>query len=493
MQKATILVADDSILIQELFYDLLQGRGYTVLQGFNGEEAIQQFDLNAPDLVMLDVMMPYCDGLQVLRHIKEASPDSIVVMMTAHGSEETAVEAMKLGADDYLVKPVDYKAVIKLIEDLLRKNRVMLDNKRLKEKIHETETYLAHLIDNVNEAIISTDIDGNIKSFNSAAESLWQANEQSMQGEPLSLLFKNGFKNGYVENMLEITKKEGKYRGEFVFTRSDFIDFPGELSTSLIEVDKGKKEGIVALIRDLSCEKKMRDQLLEAARLASLGKVVDGIAHEIRNPLSSMGGFARRLEKCFSEDSEHKKYLDIILTNVDRLERMLRDIEEYVDFTKLHEADLKSLDLFALVSGIVGMFDFKSTGIKLDPLREKGELPDIYADEDHLKELFINIFKNAMEAMPEGGSLSLDFRIEDNYLCVVIADTGCGIPAEKLKDIYDPFYTSKMSGAGIGLAKAYMIVEEHHGLIDVDSEEGRGTSFTVKLPIERRQIVRMLH
>ena len=123
----------------------------------------------------------------------------------------------------------------------------------------------------------------------------------------------------------------------------------------------------------------------------------------------------------------------------------------------------------------------------------KLDLPEIYADKEHLKELFTNIFENAVEAMPEGGTLAVEFTVEDNYLCVTVEDTGCGIPAERLKDIYDPFYTSRMSGAGIGLAKAYMIVEEHHGLIDVDSEEGKGTSFAIRLPIERRQIVRVIH
>ena len=94
--------------------------------------------------------------------------------------------------------------------------------------------------------------------------------------------------------------------------------------------------------------------------------------------------------------------------------------------------------------------------------------------------------------MPEGGILAVDFKVKDNYLSITVKDTGCGIPAENIKELYDPFYTSKMSGAGIGLAKAYMIVEEHQGFIHVDSEEGKGTSFTIKLPIERRQIVRVI-
>ena len=492
MQRATILVADDSQLIQELLNDLLIKRGFKTLQAENGEEAMRLFESGRPDLVMLDVMMPRYDGLEVLRHIKSLSPDTVVVIMTAHGSEETAVEAMKLGADDYLVKPLAYKDVLKLIDDLLEKSAIRLDNKRLKAKIAETETYLAHLIDNVNEAIISTDREGKIRSFNMAARTLWQADEESMLDRPLSILFKNNVKNGYVEKVLDITKEEGRYSGEFVFIRNDSIDFPGHLSTSLIEGVAAHKEGIVAVIRDLSSEKKLREQLIASARLASLGKVVDGVAHEIRNPLLSMGGFARRLEKDFPEGSEHKKYLDIILADVDRLEKMVKDIEGYVDFARMHEADFKCIDPLALINDVVSAFDFEGAGIALN-IRPPDNLPEIYADRDHLKELFNNIFENAMEAMPGGGDIAVDFKLEDNYISITVEDTGCGIPAGNIKDIYDPFYTSKMSGAGIGLAKVYMIVEEHQGFISVDSEEGKGTSFSIKLPIERRQIVRVIH
>ncbi len=490
MQRATILLADDSQFILELLNDLLLNRGYKTILACNGEEAIKLFESDQPDLIMLDVMMPRYSGLEVLSHIKAVSPDAIVVIMTAHGSEETAVEAMKLGADDYLVKPLDYKQVLKLIDDLLEKNAIKLDNKRLKEKIDETETYLAHLRDNVNEAIISTDRNCNIRSFNMAAETLWQADEKSVLNSPLSVLFKNNLKNGYVEKVLEITKEEGSYNGEFMFIRNDSIEFPGHLSTSVIEGVSSDKEGIVAVIRDLSSEKKLREQLIASARLASLGKVVDGIAHEIRNPLLSMGGFARRLEKDFPDDSAHKKYLDIILADVDRLERMVKDIEEYVDFAKMHKADFMCVDPLAVVNEVLSLFNFEDGGIKLD--MKADHLPEIYADKDHLKELFTNIFKNSVEAMPEGGCLVVEFEVEDNYLSITVEDTGCGIPAENIKDLYDPFYTSKMSGAGIGLAKVYMIVEEHQGFISVDSEEGKGTSFTIKLPIERRQIVRVL-
>ncbi len=487
MGKTKILIADDSPHIQELFHDLFVDRGYEVAQAFNGEDAINAFDREKPEVALLDIMMPRHNGLEVLRYIKKKSPDTVVIMMTAHGSEETAVEAMKLGADDYLVKPLSYKEVLGVVEDLLEKNRIKLENIRLREKVHKTERYLAHLIDNVNEAIISTDPEGRIQSFNRAAERLWGVSEKEVLGSHISVLFKNGEKNGYVGKLFDITKGEGKYSGEFLFTRKDGSQFPGFLSTTVMGEDEDGG-GIVAVIRDLTNEKRLREQIIESTKLASLGKVVEGIAHEVRNPLISIGGFARRMAREMEEKSSNAKYIKAMLQDVNRLEKMVADIEEYVDFARRHKSDCSAVDVRDVIIDSLSDLDLNSAGIELD--LDEAEVPKIYGDRKYLKELFDNLLENAIEAMPGGGKLTVRFRVENNFLVVDISDTGCGIPKEKLDDIYDPFYTSKMSGIGIGLAKVYMIVEEHHGFISVNSVEGKGTTFTLRFPLERRQEVR---
>lgn len=489
MDAVKILVADDSAHIQELFHDIFVNKGYKVLQAYDGEEAISVYDSERPDVVMLDVMMPLLSGMDVLRHIKQESPeDALVVMMTAHGNEETAVEAMKRGADDYLTKPLSYKEVLKIVEELLEKNRIKLENIRLREKIHEAEKYLAHVVDNVNEALISTDRDGNILSFNKAAEGLWHTKSNKVINKPFPSLFKNSRQNGYVGKILEVTKEEGGYSGEFMFVREDDTAFPGYLSTSIMKGERGKKRGVVAVIRDLTDEKRLREQVIESAKLASLGKIVEGIAHEVRNPLISMGGVARRMEKSIGTDKKYGRYLTIIRDDVDRLEKMLKDIEDYVVFARQHKARFKPVNMKHLIENIFSKMMPSVENIELD--MKMPEVQTIYGDEDHLKELFYNIIENAIEAMPKGGRMAVTAAVEDNYLNIVIEDTGCGIPKKKIDDIYDPFYTSKMSGIGIGLSKAYMIVEEHHGFIDVKSEEGKGTLFAVSFPLERRQEAR---
>lgn len=484
-----ILVADDSAMIQELFQDLFAGKGYEVFQAYNGSEAISLFDARRPDVALLDIMMPSVSGLEVLRHIKSSSPAVLVVMMTAHGSEETAVDAMKAGADDYLIKPLSYRKVLALIEELLEKSRVRRENLELRERIHKTESYLAHLVDNISEAVISTDSRGKMLSFNLAAEKLWLASEKDMLGRPFFELFKDGAKNGYVEKITALTGSEGRYQGEFVFRRSKGSTFYGFLSTSAFKGHDGEDGGIVAIVRDMTIEKSLTEQFVESARLAALGKVVDGVAHEVRNPLLSISGFVRRLQKGAAEGGEEGKYFEAINADIARLEKMVGDIEEYVDFAKTHRARFDCLNVVDIIRELASRFDFHKVNVRFDVA--DAVLPEIFVDRTYLDELFKNLFENALEAMPEGGEISVSFGVDEDYLNVFVGDSGCGIPQDRQGDIYDPFFTSKMSGAGIGLAKVYMIVDEHHGLIDVQSEEGRGTTFKVSFPLERRQPVRL--
>lgn len=245
----------------------------------------------------------------------------------------------------------------------------------------------------------------------------------------------------------------------------------------------------MAMVRDMTIEKKLTEQLIESARLAALGKIVDGVAHEVRNPLVSISGFIRRLQKKAETGIEELKYFDAINADIARLERMVSEIEDYVEFTKTHEASFSCINVVDVLKELACSSAFIKANIHFEV--GEAELPEIFADRAYLDELFSNLFENAMEAMPEGGDTTVSFAIDEDFLNVIVSDSGCGIPQDKQEDIYDPFFTSKMSGAGIGLAKVYMIIEDHHGLIDVESEEGKGTSFKVSFPLERRQAVRL--
>src|SRR4030066_96037 len=168
--NAKILVVDDTATNQEILKRALEKGGFQVIQAYDGIAALDMAEKERPALMILDIMMPKMDGIDVLKRVKIMDPNLPVVMMTAHGSEQIAVEAMKLGADDYLTKPFHPKDVTALADKMIKERGVRLENLKLKEQVERAERDLAHLVDSVNEAIISTDSNGKILSFNKAAE-----------------------------------------------------------------------------------------------------------------------------------------------------------------------------------------------------------------------------------------------------------------------------------------------------------------------------------
>lgn len=489
MSKAKILVVDDTATNQEILKKAFEKEGFQVIQAYDGLAALELMEKEKPDLMILDIMMPRMDGIDVLKRVKSMDPNSLVVMMTAHGSEQIAVKAMKLGADDYLTKPFHPKDVTAVAEKLLKERAIRIENLRLREQIERTERYLAHLVDSVNEAIISTDSNGKILTFNRAAEILWGMQSKDAVNLGIGELFLKGKNPNYVERIIEETRDKGSFDGEFLFLRKDGTAFPGHLYTSMVR-DEETRRGIVAVIRDLAEEKKLQQQLLESQKLASLGKVVEGVAHEVRNPLLSIGGFARRISNSTEEGSPTKKYLNAIIKDVERLEKMVNDIEEYVNFSKLHKLTYEPVDVKNILGKLLEDFKERMSANRISfGLNSSDYLPTIYSNKFYLKELFSILFENAVEAMTDGGKLTVNVTVQGNYIVIEISDTGKGIPEDKLGEIFDPFFTSKMSGAGLGLTKCHMIVSEHHGSIRAKSIPGEGTSFTINLPIERRQQV----
>src|SRR3990172_3819150 len=245
--NAKILVVDDTATNQEILKRAFEKGGFQVIQAYDGMTALDMAEKERPDLMMLDIMMPKMDGIDVLKRVKAIDPNLLVVMMTAHGSEQIAVEAMKLGADDYLTKPFHPRDVTALADKLIKERGVKLENLKLREKIERAERYLAHLVDSVNEAIISKDSDGNILSFNKAAERLWGVQSEAAIGRGIDELFLKGKQQHYVDRVILETKDKGSYDGEFLFLRSDGTIFPGHLNTSILREEESRR-GIVAVV-----------------------------------------------------------------------------------------------------------------------------------------------------------------------------------------------------------------------------------------------------
>ena len=226
-----------------------------------------------------------------------------------------------------------------------------------------------------------------------------------------------------------------------------------------------------------------RERLLEAEKLAALGEMAAGMAHEIRNPLVSIGGFTRRLLKSLAPDSPHKVYVEVIINEVTRLEKTLSEV---LDFSRDTLGHMDKCDLNSVVSEALYVMrrDFKDAGVEI--IKELSETPEVYIDERQIKHVFFNLFFNASQAMPGGGALTVKTYLtrEDDrtFVACEVADSGPGIAPEVIPNIFNPFFTTKDTGTGLGLSIVHKIVSRHHGLIDVFNRGDQGAVFIIKLP-----------
>jgi PAS domain S-box-containing protein len=233
---------------------------------------------------------------------------------------------------------------------------------------------------------------------------------------------------------------------------------------------------------------RLRERLNQAEKLSALGRFTANVAHEIRNPLTALGGFARRLEKKLSLGTGEKRYVGIIISEVARLERILRSV---LTFSREAGLNPRPEDMNAIIEESLASFELlcRERSIRID--RSYGAVPHAMVDRDRIREVLQNLLSNAVDAMPQGGVLAVISKAEIVHgtplLSVRITDTGKGIPEDKLRLIFEPFFTTKVleQGTGLGLAISKKIVEDHGGAMGVESTVGKGSTFIFSLPIRK--------
>jgi two-component system sensor histidine kinase HydH len=222
-------------------------------------------------------------------------------------------------------------------------------------------------------------------------------------------------------------------------------------------------------------------QLVRSERSAAIANLVQGVAHEVRNPIMSIGGFATRMKAELGEDSNLQKYLDIILSETSRLEKLVRDVKEIAVMQTVH---LQKIDVRELITKVIERF---SSTMSRHAIRSEvnieGHLPAMNLDREQISRALRNIIQNSVEASHEGGMIKIEAKELDSAIRIVVEDSGDGIDRDKIDSVLDPFVTSKTTGAGLGLTMVYQIVTNHRGKLDIHSSGGHGTIVALELPI----------
>ncbi len=355
---------------------------------------------------------------------------------------------------------------------------------RLSEEVRQAERHLASVVESANDLVVSTDAEGRVISWNRAAEKLTGYPPKEVQGH----FFFEFFAEVHRDHVRNIFGTEGSPDSpapdEWNLITRDHQDVPVSWIRSTMKNDFGGIEGFVVIGRDLTERRRLEAQILRSQKLAALGVMAGGIAHEIRNPLAVASSAAQFLleedvtrdlaRECAGKIHKGIQRASIIIENLLRFARPSVSMEmEFVDLILVVRETLPLIANEARLRKVEVVFH------PIDaPLVVSG-LPNL------LQQLFMNLFLNAFKAMPKGGLLSIMIVREGDQAVLRIRDTGCGIPQNTLDRIFDPFYTTSRpgEGVGLGLSLCYSIVKQHFGSIEVESQEGAGTTFTLRLPL----------
>jgi len=332
-----------------------------------------------------------------------------------------------------------------------------------------------NILYSIADGIIAVDKVGRITSINPAAQHMIGLDAADVVGHPYQSLFKP---EAHFSSVLLDTLETGQEHNGVA------LDYPlpshilhVSVSTSRLRDCHGNTIGAVAVLKDLTEQRRLKTQIMRADRLAALGELMAGVAHEIRNPLTSIRGFMQFLETC-DDIKEWQKYAPLIVHQVDSLNRIIGELLEFGRSRPPFVRPVQVNDLIREVTLLAGSKSNARMDLDLAP-----EMPLIEADGEALKQVVLNLVINAIQAIPESGTIRIATTASSTGDAIItVADDGVGIPPENLEKVFDPFFSTKPSGTGLGLAMVHRIIDAHHGTIAISSTPGGGTVVILQLP-----------
>lgn len=343
---------------------------------------------------------------------------------------------------------------------------------------------LKRAVENTNEAFVTIDRHHRVIFFNKAAERIFGYQREEVLGHDLDVIMSPACSSNHrkaVERYIEteVPRRIG-HGTEIMAVRKNGESFPANISFSVSYLEQ--EMFFTGIVRDLTETSELRELVRRSERLASMGQLVAEITHEIKNPLMIIGGFARQLVRDLEEDGGKQKKLGIIVDEIARLEQILNELRNlYLP----RRVELKEIDVVHLLRGIG---DLVTAECERRGIRPVLEIPDepvlLQGDKAKLKEVVLNLIRNSIDAMENGGMLRLRSRVLENDLEISVEDQGRGIPISEQAKIFSPFFTTKPRGTGLGLSICKRIMEEHPGSsLTFESQPGKGTTFKLTMPI----------
>lgn len=535
-----VLVADDDKTTHLLLRVTLQREGFRVVEALDGRTAVEQARLLRPDLILMDVQMPLLDGFEAVQQLRQepATHRIPIIFLTATARDPTDVaRGFNLGASDYLRKPFSGEELLARAQSKIRAHQL---EERLQQRTEELEA-LVRIGANLNEALALSELadrllSGTLTQLPAHCAALVLVDEQSKP--TLSRLHyaapdqpteqKPEVAGTLVGHVLEVGEPvliKDTQTDEKVKTILNGTDCRAGIAAPLIH--RGQKLGAVVLgalqaerfsdgdlrvLRSISEQaalairnaqlyaelqqyaqgletmveartaalRSAQAQLVRAEKLASIGTLAAGVAHEVNNPLLPV---LMNLEMAI-EDIDDKRPVDREMLDVARLhvQRIKGIVKRLLDFARPDKQGMSPVNINDIVNEVLSLAGKQLEHAHVTISTELGQVGSILGSADQLKQVVLNLIVNAMDAMPDGGALTVRSYEQNNEIFLTVKDTGTGIQPDQLPKIFDPFYTTKKEGTGLGLAVSYGLIEGHGGQIEVTSTPGKETQFTIRIP-----------
>jgi len=508
--KHRVLVVDDEPeLCARIKRELDKEGCYEVAVAYDGVEGFEYFKNNRVDVAIADIKMPRMNGLGMLDKCREITDDFVSIVITGYGDHETAIEALKLGTFNYLKKPISLDELITSVGkgvDVLELRRGLAARRReleiegaLKERyakdlesaieeIVKEKNYIRHLIESSPDFQMTLSKDGKIMDVNEAFEEIVATSREDLIGE----LICKYFPERDCEKLIAETVEKKKVRNiELTAELPDKGTFIFDLSCTVFTTPEGE-EGVYVTGRDLTERKEMHEKLLRSERLAAIGKVSGNVAHELRQPLGVISNAIYYLKMTHKEaDETTREYLDLINDEVKSAGDIITGL---LEIARTRPADRQEVEVSSVIEKALEKFDILENITLKKDIPE--DIPAIFVDHGQMGQVFYNLINNALQAMsmPEredgGGELTINVKSRKKkgkaWVEVSFADTGVGISKENMKKLFEPLFTTKARGVGLGLSICRNLVENNGGEIEVQSGEGKGTTVRVSLPGARK-------
>jgi len=513
--SARILIVDDEKMMCDSLHYLLNREPYEVFKAYKGEQAIRMFSEEIYDLILLDVVLPDMDGYRVMDALSRRNSETLIIIMTGYATMDSAIDAIRRGAYDYLRKPFDHQELLRTIENALNHKRLKAEKQALDGMLELSEERYRYLVQNSPDIIYALDENGRFTFINSVVEKALGYHSEDLIGRHYSSvvyeedlekardLFEKPRTSDPSRNgeIIRLRAQNGAVLAKHFEIRNVIMDLPILPDTSPHSKYSTGRAVTHGVARDVSRRKLLEKQLQQADKMKAIGTLAGGLAHDFNNILMGIQAYTSLIllnNEVDSSDYERAQLIDQQVRSGAEITRQL------LDLAKGSTKKVRSIDPNELVQQSSRMFGRTKKEITIHEKYQKA-VWNIDAESGQIEQALLNLYVNAWQAMEGGGDLILEtqnVRVEatqakslgvkpGDYVAISVSDTGVGMDEQTQKRVFEPFFTTKGpgQGTGLGLASVYGIVQYHSGAVTVDSVEHEGSTFRLYLPASKKAVV----